>query len=57
MQVDGRDGLCTKRAEPSPNYARGPWDNIPGNMPILKWKDDGAVNGHGEAAMSSSEHD
>jgi hypothetical protein len=57
MHADGRDGLCTMRTEPSPHHARGPWDNTPGNLPILKWKDDSAVNGHGEAAVSPSEHD
>jgi hypothetical protein len=57
MHADGRDGLCTTGTEPSPCYARGPWDNTPGYLPILEWKDDGAVNGHREAAVSSSEYD
>ena len=57
MNADGWDGLCTTRTEPSPNYAHGPWDNALRNMPVLERKDDGTVNGHGEAAVSPSEHD
>ncbi len=30
MYVDGRDGLCAMRTEPSPRRAHRPWDNTPG---------------------------
>ena len=57
MNANGWNGLGTAHTEPSPRHAHRTWNNTPRNLPVLERKDNGAVNGYGEATVSSSEND